>query len=230
MLANSAAIDSVLERRTSRFYENVSGHTIIHMGTTSAQYSRELEADILTAGGCYVEAPVSGSRKPAEAGQLVVMLAGKPKPVEKVLPILQPMCHKVFNCGLVPNALLMKLAVNLFLITMVTGLAEAVHFANCHELDMQLFQDILNAGPMASNVSQVKIDKLITRDFDVQASITDVLKNNRLIAESARDAQLASPLLDICHALYEETENLGHGQLDMAAVIHAIETRTHLSN
>ena len=52
------------------------GRTIVHMGTTSPAYSRGLEADILSAGGRYVEAPVSGSRKPAEAGQLVAMLAG----------------------------------------------------------------------------------------------------------------------------------------------------------
>lgn len=45
----------------------------------------------------------------------------------------------------------MKLAVNLFLITIVTGLAEAAHFAERHGLDMELFRAVLDAGPMASN-------------------------------------------------------------------------------
>jgi 3-hydroxyisobutyrate dehydrogenase-like beta-hydroxyacid dehydrogenase len=54
------------------------------MGTTSPAYSRELEADIRCVGGYYVEAPVSGSRKPAEAGQLVAMLAGDADAVAKV--------------------------------------------------------------------------------------------------------------------------------------------------
>jgi len=136
------------------------------------------------------------------------------------------MSRETTFCGSVPNALLMKLSVNLFLITMVTGLAEAVHFAERHELDLQQLLAVLDAGPMASNVSRIKSRKLISRDFDVQASISDVLKNNRLVAEAARRANLASPLLDVCYALYGETLQLGNAQADMVAVLEAIETRT----
>jgi 3-hydroxyisobutyrate dehydrogenase len=179
MLVDGAAIDAVLGRGTPAFAANVAQHTIVHMGTTSPDYSRALEADVRAAGGSYVEAPVSGSRKPAEAGQLVAMLAGERDALENVLPLLQPMCRKTIVCGSVPTALLTKLSVN-----------------------------------------------LATGDFAVQASSSNVLENTRLIAEAARQSKLASPLLDVCHALYAETEALGHGQSDMVAVIRAIETRT----
>jgi 3-hydroxyisobutyrate dehydrogenase len=154
------------------------------------------------------------------------MLAGEPDVTERVRELLPPMCHQTFSCGPVPNALLMKLAVNLFLITMVTGLAEAFHFAERHGLDLQQFLAVLDAGPMASSVSRVKAAKLVDGDFSVQASASDVLMNNRLIAEAARKAQLASPLLDVCHSLFGETVALGNGRYDMAAVLRAIETRT----
>jgi 3-hydroxyisobutyrate dehydrogenase len=226
MLADGDAVDAVLGRGTPQFRTNVAQHTIVHMGTTSPEYSRGLEADIRAADGSYVEAPVSGSRKPAEAGQLVAMLAGDSAAVESVRPLLQPICHQTTVCGPVPSGLLMKLAVNLFLITTVTGLAEAAHFAEQHGLDMQQFRAVVDAGQMASAISRVKILKLVTRDFDVQASITDVLKNNRLVAEAAREAKVASPLLDVCYALFGETLALGHGHADMAAVVHAIEART----
>ena len=68
--------------------------------------------------------------------------------------------------------------------------------------------------------------RLLARDFEAQAAIVDVLKNNRLIAEQARESGLASPLLDACHALYGETAALGHGAADMAAVLYALEART----
>lgn len=226
MLANGAAIDSVLGRETTDFGVNVARHTIIHMGTTAPAYSRALQADVLAAGGRYVEAPVSGSRKPAEAGQLVAMLAGEPADVEAVQSLLAPMCRNVTACGPVPGALLMKLAVNLFLITMVTGLAETVHFAERHGLDLAQLVAVLDAGPMASDVSRVKAAKLVAQDFAVQAAISDVLENNRLIAEAAREVGIASPLLDVCHALFGETETLGLGAADMIAVIRAIEQRT----
>lgn len=226
MLANEPAMDETLQRGTPAFGALVHDRTIVHMGTTSPAYSRALEQDILAAGGRYVEAPVSGSRKPAEAGQLVGMLAGDAASVAAVQPLLAPICRTSFVCGAVPSALLMKLSVNLFLITMVTGLCEASHFAARQGLDMELFRSVLDAGPMASNVSQVKLAKLVARDFEVQAAIHDVLKNNQLVAQAARDAQVASPLLDVCHALFAQTASMGLGQADMVAVVQAIEQRT----
>lgn len=226
MLADGPAIDSALGRGAPGFAANVRGRVVVHMGTTSPGYSRGLEADVRAAGGRYVEAPVSGSRGPAEAGELIAMLAGEPSAVETVRPLVGPMCGEVFVCGPVPQALQMKLAVNLYLITMVTGLAEAFHFAERHGLDGRRLLEVLDAGPMASTVSRAKARKLLDRDFSVQASIANVLDNNRLIAEAARAARLASPLLDACHALYGETAALGHGEADMAAVVRALEART----
>jgi 3-hydroxyisobutyrate dehydrogenase len=120
----------------------------------------------------------------------------------------------------------MKLAVNLFLITTVTGLAEAYHFAERHGLDPAVFREVVDGGQMASAVSRVKVAKLVTGDWHAQAAAADVLMNNRLIAEAARRAGLASPLLDACHALFAEAVALGHGDDDMAAVLAAIEART----
>ncbi|MEW2515667.1 NAD(P)-dependent oxidoreductase [Streptomyces sp. NPDC046870] len=226
MLADEAATDEVLGRGTPGLAARVAGRTVVHMGTTSPEYSHALETEIRAAGGRYVEAPVSGSRVPAEQGQLVAMLAGEEAAVAAVRPLLAPVCREAFACGAVPGALLMKLAVNIFLITQVTGLTEAFHFAERQGLDRRLFLDVLDAGPMASAVSRMKAPKLRERDFSVQAAALDVLKNNRLIAEAARKARIASPLLDVCHALFEETVAQGYGGEDMVAVLRAVETRT----
>ncbi len=226
MLFNEEAIDSVLGRGTPGFSEMVAGHTIANMGSTSPAYSRGLEADVRGAGGRYVEAPVSGSRKPAEAGQLVGMLAGAREDVDEVRPLLAPMCHETIVCGPIPTALLMKLSVNIFMLTMVTGLAEACHFADRHGLDREQFVAVIDASPMASSVSRVKGAKLAAGDFSVQATVTDALRNNQLIVQAARAASVATPLLDEVHALYGETAALGHGRADMVSIIRAIEART----
>jgi 3-hydroxyisobutyrate dehydrogenase len=226
MLADETAVDTVLGRGTPDFAAYVAGHTVVHMGTTSPEYSAALQDAVRAVGGRYVEAPVSGSRVPAERGDLVSMLAGDEDTLAAVRPLLAPMCRETFDCGGVPGALLMKFSVNLFLITLVTGLTEAFHFADRHGLDQGLLRDVLDAGPMASAVSRVKAPKLLARDFAVQAGAADVLKNNRLIAEAARKAEVASPLLDVCHALYGETVAQGHGAEDMVAVLNALEART----
>ncbi|MEZ5701464.1 MAG: NAD(P)-binding domain-containing protein [Burkholderiaceae bacterium] len=119
MLANGRVIDAVLGRGTPAFAARVKGHTLVPMGTTSPAYSRGLCAEVVAAQGRYVEAPVSGSRVPAESAELVAMVAGDEPEVARVRELIGPMCKASFACGAVPNALSMKLSVNLFLITMV---------------------------------------------------------------------------------------------------------------
>lgn len=226
MLIDGAATDSVLGRDSRHFGVNVARRTIVQMATTSPGYSRALEADVRAAGGRYVEAPVSGSRRPAELGQLVAMLAGEAEDVAEVRPLFAPICRESVVCGSVPDALIMKLAVNLFMIGMVKGLAEAVHFAQGYHLDLSKFVAILDAGPMASDLSRIKVAKLASRDFTMQAAISDVLKNTGFIVEAARTAGVASPVIDTCHALCTETHALSFGGEDITAVIRAIEQRT----
>lgn len=226
MLADEPAVDATLRRGTPAFAAMVAGRTVVPMGTADPEYSRRLGADVVAAGGRYVEAPVSGSRGPAEAGELVAMLAGAEEDVERVAPLLAPMCRATVPCGPVPNALTMKLAVNIVLIATMGALAESVSFAARHGLDLATLRAVLDAGPMASTVSRGKLAKLLERDFTVQAACTDVLKNNQLITAAARRAGVPVPLIDQCLGLFASTVELGHGRDDMAAVITALEART----
>lgn len=225
MLVDGCAMDAVLGRKDPGFNGRVKGRTLISMATTEPSYSQALEADIRAAGGRYVEAPVSGSRKPAEMGELVAMLAGKPEDVAVIEPLLAPMCSATVACGPVPKALFMKLAVNLFMIAMVTGLVEAFHFAERRGLDLRQLQAVLEAGPMASDLLRTKAAKLVAGDHSVQAAISNVLESTRLITAAARAAGIASPLIDLCHDLYGETLALGLPGADIIAVVRAIERR-----
>jgi 3-hydroxyisobutyrate dehydrogenase len=226
MLANEAALDEVLERDTPAFEPNVADRLIVHMGTTSPTYSRALRDAVVAAGGRYVEAPVSGSRVPAERGALVGMLAGDASDVQAVRDLVAPMCTTAFVCGAVPNALTMKLAVNLYLVTMVTGLVEATHFASHAGLDLELFRSVVDAGPMASDVSRIKLDKLVRADFAPQAGLSDVLMNSSLIVDAARQAEVATPLIDQARQMYVDAEASGFGALDMVGVSNAYELLT----
>ncbi|MCE0763426.1 NAD(P)-dependent oxidoreductase [Pseudonocardia kujensis] len=223
MLADEAAVDTVLARDTPAFAGLVRGRTVVHTGTVSAGWSKGLEADVRAAGGRYVEAPVSGSRTPAEEGALVGMLAGDPDDVARVRPLLAPLCARIVDCGPVPSALRMKFAVNTVLITLVAGLAEAWRLATAHGLDPQLFTEVLDAGPMASPVSRSKLGKLRTGDLTAQAAIDDVLKNCRLVRESAREVGSPAPLMEACLQLFTRAADLGLGKEDMVAVLHALD-------
>jgi 3-hydroxyisobutyrate dehydrogenase len=223
MLATADAIDEVLARNAADFRSRVTGRLIINTGTVSPEYSSGLAAAISAAGGRFVEAPVSGSRTQAENGKLVVMAAGEANDVEQTRTLLAPLYTALFDCGPAPNGLRMKLAVNLFLIVMVTGLVEAFDFAREARIDLNLFRDVLAATPMASSVSRVKADKLARNDLTPQAAITDVLQNARLILDAARAFELTPRLIEACGRLYAEAADADLGALDIVGVLRVME-------
>lgn len=223
MLRNADAVDDVLRDGdpAGPVAPFVAGRTVVNMGTVAPEASARIARDVEAAGGTYVEAPVSGSRRPAEQGELVAMIAGTPAAVAAVTPLLAPMCARVVPCGAVPGGLTMKLAVNVFLIATVTGLAETFHFADMHGLDRETLRDVLDSGQMSSPISRVKTAKLVADDLTPQAAISDVLMNAALIRDAARAADIAVPLTDAGRDLYAEAVDRGEGGLDMVGVVRA---------
>ncbi|HEY6941615.1 NAD(P)-dependent oxidoreductase [Dokdonella sp.] len=225
MLFDESALDAVLGRRSHAFGARVAGRTFVHLGTTSPAYSAALARDLDACGARYVEAPVSGSRVQAERGELVGMVSGGDAAVDAVLPLLAPLCRRTFRCGAVPGALRMKLAVNHYLIAMVAALAETVHAARAAGVDAALLRDVLDAGPMASEVSRIKLGKLVAADFTPQAAVRDVATIADLVTAQAETAGVDAPLIRACASLYRRTAAEGFGDLDMAGVVHAFGAR-----
>ena len=120
----------------------------------------------------------------------------------------------------------MKLAVNLYLVTTVSGLVEAYHFAEQQGLDLDRFRVVIDGGQMSSPISRTKLAKLRAEDFTVQAALADVHYNARLVTAAAREAGVATPLADASEELFAEAERLGYGGLDMAGVLRAFEARS----
>lgn len=217
MLANAQAATEVLSQAPS-----IVGRVLVNAGTLAPESSLAMHDRVHELGGHYVECPVSGSRVQAEAGALVGMLAGEPAVLDEVEPLLAPMTAAVFRTGSVPRALETKLAVNVFLISLVAGLAESVSFAERRGVDVGVLRSILDAGPMASAVSRIKLAKIVEADWSAQAAVADVHYNSRLIVDAARQVGAPVPLMSVCERLFAAAESVGLGTADMAAVIEAV--------
>ncbi len=219
MLANECALDAALGRAGDTISAPVADRTLIQLGTTSPAYSDKLSALVSRLGGRYVEAPVSGSRIPAERGELVGMLGASDEAGFALAEsILRPITQATFRCGAPPAAMRMKLAVNCYLVITMLGLAEAWEMAGAVGADRGVFRDILDSGPMASAVSRGKLAKLTADDMSPQASIEDVRMNANLIAAEARHAGVPAPLIGQCLKMLEGASAAGLGPLDVIAV------------
>lgn len=219
MLANSVAIDTVLGRDTKQFATLCKNHTLIQMGTTPPEYSKGLETDILAAGGLYAEVPVSGSRGPAEKGELAAMLAGDPNTIKTIEKVIEPMTGSSTYCGPVPSAMQMKLAVNTYLSGLMNGLFEATNFARLCGLDLEQFRGILEASPMNNNLMRMKLPMIINEEYTpVQASVFQAVENTRMIL--AAGAEVGATMLGVknSNAIQEEAKATGLADLDFTAV------------
>lgn len=223
MLANGAAIDAALAREDkAAFGENVAGRIIVHLGTTDVAYTKGLSEAVAGAGGRFVEAPVSGSKVPAENGALVGMVAGPEEAIAKVEPVLSAMCRTVERCGPVPNATLMKLAVNTYLLGLMGGLIEGAALAHRGGLDMEQFGRILEAGPMANALMSMKLPKLLARDFsDVQGQLTDAIYNQGLIVDAAENQGLTPAMIRTIGEVFAATLEMGYAGEDFTVALEA---------
>ncbi|KAI9151298.1 nad binding nadp oxidoreductase coenzyme f420 [Paramyrothecium foliicola] len=192
MLFNEAALTSVID---AEFRRALRGKTLINTGSASVDFSKSLANQIREAGGQFIEMPVSGSKIPAEQGQLIGMIAGCRSVAEKVRPVVEPITKEGVYCGEIGMGLKTKYAVNLYLITMTAGLAESMALARAQGLDIEAFGQFLNAGPMASAYSKIKlIDS----------------------ASAALNAQ--TPLIHLSGLLYKQAIEQGFGEHDMIAI------------
>lgn len=223
MLADAAALEQVLGWDGTGFAHPLAGRTLVNLGTVSTTSASALHERVGKAGGRYVEAPVSGSRVPAQRGELVVMLAGDGDlaPVER---LLAPTSRTVVQCGAVPAATATKLSVNAFLVSLVTALAESVHLAERSGVDLAVLHRVLDSGPMASAVSRMRLAAMLERDYAPQTAIDDVARNCRLVLELAEAAGTTAPMARQSHELYARSSDLGFGADDMAAVVEALRT------
>lgn len=222
MLLNQDVVDAALERNTADFAENVQGKTIINMGSVDPLYSVALAGDIAQAGGTYLEAPVSGSRVPAENAQLVCLLGGDRAVADAATSLLRPMCKHQIHCGAAGDALRMKLAINLYLCSSLVALAEATNFASKAGLPLDKFKQAVTAGPLSSDFVTIKLPKMIEKDFALQAGVADAHMSTCLIRTEAARLCSATPQLDVSSDLYARAVEALGPDVDMSSVISVL--------
>lgn len=168
--------------------------TFVDLSTTGAAVAEEVAAIFEGQGIGYVDAPVSGGTKGAEAGTLAVMAAGAPSAVELVRPLLE-VFGPVFVVGEHPGqGQVAKVANNLLSAAATVMTSEAVLLGVKAGLDPRVLLDVFNAGSGRNTASADKFPRtVLPRNFDVGFRLSLMAKDLRLCRAEAERRQ--SPLL-----------------------------------
>ncbi|MEH6304579.1 NAD(P)-dependent oxidoreductase [Olivibacter sp. CPCC 100613] len=198
----------------------VDGKLIINMSTVAPKTSYELEEMCKAVGARFLEAPVSGSVKPAEDGALIILAGGDEDNFRAAQPLFEKLGKLSFWLGSVGAGSSAKLAINYFLALTLEGLAETVLFAKKNGIKADDMLRIVNEGACGSPLTKLKTSAIVAGDFPAAFALKHMVKDLRLAREQGIDFPLAQPLAET----YKKAMDKGLGEEDVMAIITYLET------
>lgn len=190
--------------------------------TVGAVAARELAADAADAGVTYVDAPMLGTRGPAEQGALTALVAGPAEAIDALGPVLDAVASRTVRAGDAPPAAsAVKLAANAWIASLTAGIAQSLTVAERLGVDPQLVLDAIAGTATDSAYAHLKGGEMIEGTFTPQFAAAGLLKDIRLVR--GETPTMAHGLLDGLEELYADTVNAGHDRDDIAAVWYALQ-------
>ncbi len=168
----------------------------------------------------FVDAPVLGTRQPAEQGQLLVLAAGTAEARAAVQPVFDAVGRATRWVGDDADnaaASRLKLVLNSWVLAVTTGTAEALALARGLDVDPQAFLDALAGGPLDLPYLQVKAAAILAEDWTPQFSVTNAAKDADLIVAAGAGSGVALDVAAAAAARFHRAADAGHGEADMAA-------------
>lgn len=169
-------------------------------------------------GKSFVDAPVLGTRQPAENGQLTVLAAGRQD--DRLTPVLDAISAKVVWVSDKPgDGHRLKLVMNAWVLTLTAGTAQSLALAQALGVEPKQFLDLIAGGPLDAGYAQLKGKAMLAEDFTTAFGLGGAAKDAGLIREAATEAGVATDLVAALERLFGAA---GDPNDDMAAVIRAM--------
>jgi 3-hydroxyisobutyrate dehydrogenase len=173
----------------------------------------------------FLDAPVLGTREPAEKGALTVLVGGPSALREAVTPVFDAVGSRTLWVGEEPGAgQRLKLAANSYVATLMAATAQALALTEALGLDPQLFLDAMAGGPLDSPYLQLKGRAILADEFPASFAVDGVVKDLGLIAAAMRGAEVHDGVVEAVAGAFRAAQEAGHGDDDMAAVVHAFRS------
>jgi 3-hydroxyisobutyrate dehydrogenase len=164
----------------------------------------------------FLDAPVLGTKQPAEEGKLVILASGPDSAQARVQPIFDAVGQKTIRVGPAGAGTRLKMVVNSWVLTVTEGTAETIALAEGLGLDPQLFLDAIEGGALDLPYLRIKAKAIMERSFDPSFRLTLAAKDARLIEESAHRHEIDVPLFSTIRRRLAEGA-MEHGDKDFCA-------------
>jgi len=224
MVTMLSAGDAVLEVAGAALQATDGPETWIQMSTIGTPATERCEALADEYDATFVDAPVVGTRGPAEQGKLTILASGPERSRPVAEPVFNAVGARTLWLGEAGAGSRAKVMVNMWVIGVVAALAETLAVGRALELDPDLLFEILDGGPLDLPYARIKGAMMAAGSFDDVSFSLSLARKDAQLARAAGDAAgIELPALDGALARMLEAERRGHGDEDIAATYRVSE-------
>ncbi len=195
----------------------------INTSTIDPESARQFGKRSKTQGINYVDAPVAGTKQPAENGELVFLVGTEPETLDKVNPILDVLGKKTIHLGEIGRGSSMKMLINLMLAQSMAAFAETVKLGKALGLEQSLMHKVLTNTPVVAPFIGNIIGKLQENNTEANFPLKWMLKDIRLAQNSVEQDLVLTKTIE---SLFEKAESIGMGDQDFSSVYHMINANS----
>ncbi len=198
------------------------GAVWVQMATIGLEWTERLAAAAAERGVAYVDAPVLGTRGPAEQGQLVVLAAGPEAARGRCEEVFSALARATIWLDEQPGAgSALKLVANHWVVNSMENIAETVAFAQGLGVDPRRFLEIISGGLLDMPYAHMKTDAILSGNLEPMFTLRLARKDVGLILEAAERAGIDLALVRATDERFGRAIELGHGEEDFAAAYFA---------
>jgi len=201
------------------------GGIIAQMGTLGVDATDQLITYLKDArpDAVFFDAPVSGTKTPAEQAQIVVLASGDREAGAAIEPVFAAISRGVKWLGEAGRASKMKLVVNAWLISMMEGIAESCQLADELGFTIDELWNVLEGGPLAAPYIKGKMEMFKADNYQPQMQLTWALKDINLAIDAGGSRNL--PIMQSISRHWQDAVNAGYGDSDLAVVYRYLGTQ-----
>lgn len=195
----------------------------LQMTTVGVEAAERLVSAAADAGVDFFDAPVLGTRGPAENAKLVVLASGPERSRKRAAGLFSAMAQRVVWLGEGHQGSALKMVVNSWVLAATAAVSEALALAKGLGLRQDLFLEAIGGTQVDLPYAHIKGAAIMAGNFEANFGLYNAEKDSRLVVEAARSAGVRATVAEAVSAQYRAALEAGYGGADMAAVYHASE-------
>jgi 3-hydroxyisobutyrate dehydrogenase-like beta-hydroxyacid dehydrogenase len=223
----TADVESVLLGAGSVIESAAPGTIICDFSTIDATATRAIAAQLAEREISFMDCPVSGGTKAAEAGTLTIMVGGTEDNLAKARPLLEKLGSNIFHMGAVGDGQVTKACNQIVQVVTIQGIAEAMLYAEVNDVDLNKVVEALMSGFAGSKMLGLMGPKMASRDFAAGIEARLHHKDFGLVADAAAKQHLPMPATALVHQQLSKLMEAGWGKMDTCNLLRVLETELH---